>query len=277
VAIGIGVNPWYGTLDPERMGEAVVDEAIRNAVAVGADPDHVALLDNFSWGDPRRPATLGDLVAAVEGICRAALAHRAPFVSGKDSLNNEYVGRDGERHAVPPTLVITAVGVLPDAARAVTPDLKEPGNVLVLLGATQGVLGGSRLAGAPSTGVVPAHDPVAPARYRALFGAINNGLVRSCHDVGYGGVAVALAEMVIGGRLGARVQLPAGDRAAVAFGEACGRFVVEVAPSDLDTFTAAVGAHTVLGRVTDDGALYIDDTIALDRRRLTTAFFGVAR
>jgi phosphoribosylformylglycinamidine synthase len=114
-------------------------------------------------------------------------------------------------------------------------------------------------------------------RYRALFAAINAGVVRSCHDIGYGGVAVALAEMVIGGRLGARVQLPSGDRAAVLFGEACGRFVVEVAPADVEAFTAAIGAHTVLGRVTDDGALFVDDTIALDRRSLTTAFFGDAR
>ena len=67
-AIGIGVNPWYGIHDPEAMAYAVVDEAIRNVVAVGADPDMVALLDNFSWGDPRRPARLGELAAAVEGV-----------------------------------------------------------------------------------------------------------------------------------------------------------------------------------------------------------------
>ncbi|HSB87095.1 MAG TPA: phosphoribosylformylglycinamidine synthase subunit PurS, partial [Ilumatobacteraceae bacterium] len=104
VAIGIGVNPWFGQRDPERMAHAVVDEAIRNVVAVGADPDAVALLDNFSWGDPRRRATLGELVAAVRGCCDASVGHGAPFVSGKDSLNNEYLGADGARHAVPPTL-----------------------------------------------------------------------------------------------------------------------------------------------------------------------------
>ena len=72
LAVGIGVNPWYGLHDPEHMAIAVVDEAIRNVVAVGADPDRVALLDNFSWGDPRRPSTLGELVAAVAGCCTAA-------------------------------------------------------------------------------------------------------------------------------------------------------------------------------------------------------------
>ena len=117
IAVGIGVDPWFGLHDPEAMAHAVVDEAIRNVVAVGADPDRVALLDNFSWGDPRRPSTLGELVAAVRGCHDAALAYGAPFVSGKDSLNNEYTGADGQRHAVPPTLVITAVAHVPDVGR----------------------------------------------------------------------------------------------------------------------------------------------------------------
>jgi phosphoribosylformylglycinamidine synthase len=99
--------------DPERMGQSVVDEAVRNVVACGGDPDQIALLDNFSWGDPRREETLGDLVATVAGACEAAIAFGAPFVSGKDSLNNEYLGADGGRHAVPPTLVITRLHTYP--------------------------------------------------------------------------------------------------------------------------------------------------------------------
>ena len=134
LAVGIGVNPWHGLHDPEAMAHVAIDEAIRNVVAVGADPDRVALLDNFSWGDPRRATTLGELVAAVRGCHDAALAHGAPFVSGKDSLNNEYVGNDGQRHAVPPTLVITAVAHVPDVGRCVTAELTAPGNVVVLLG-----------------------------------------------------------------------------------------------------------------------------------------------
>ena len=118
---------------------------MRNVVAVGADPDRVALLDNFSWGDPRRPSTLGELVMAVEGCCGAARMYNAPFVSGKDSLNNEYVGSDGQRHAVPPTLVITAIAHVPDADHCVTPDLAEPGNVLLLIGETDTEFAGSHL------------------------------------------------------------------------------------------------------------------------------------
>lgn len=123
-SIGIGVNPWFGIHDAERMALACIDEAMRNVVAVGADPDKAVLLDNFSWGDPRRETTLGELAAAVDGCVAGAHAFAAPFVSGKDSLNNEYLGSDGERHSVPPTLVITAVAHVPKADLTVTADLK---------------------------------------------------------------------------------------------------------------------------------------------------------
>ena len=241
VALGIGVNPWYGLHDPEAMAYAVVDEAIRNVVAVGADPDRVALLDNFSWGDPRRPSTLGELVAAVDGCCAAARMYSAPFVSGKDSLNNEYIGDDGERHAVPPTLVITAVAHVPDVDHCVTPDLSEPGNVLLLIGATAAEFAGSHLdlvQGAPKlVGTAPAPDPDAPATYRQLHAAIRAGLVEACHDVSEGGLAVALAEMCIAGRLGAMIdELPHTDTATALFAESTGRLVVEVEPRRVAAF-----------------------------------------
>ena len=260
-AIGIGVNPWYGLHDPEAMAIAVVDEAIRNVVAVGADPSRVALLDNFSWGDPRRESTLGELVAAVDGCCEAAALYGAPFVSGKDSLNNEYVGDDGQRHAVPPTLVITAVAHVPDADRCVTPDLDAAGNVLFLVGPTRDEFAGSHLdmiTGAPARlGRAPSPDPDAPARYRRLHTAIRQGLVRSCHDISEGGLAVAVAEMCIGGRLGADItQLPDHDATVALFSESIGRFVVEVAPADTDRFVDAMEGDAVrIGTVTTGSAL----------------------
>ena len=170
IAVGIGVNPWYGLHDPEAMAAVAVDEAIRNVVAVGADPDRVALLDNFSWGDPRDPHTLGTLVAAVDGCCTAAETFGAPFVSGKDSLNNTYSDSDGARHSVPPTLVITAVAHVPDVDRCVTPELTGPGNVLLLLGETGEHFAGSHLdlltgvhrTPSADSGVTPQLDPASP-------------------------------------------------------------------------------------------------------------------
>jgi len=256
LAIGIGVNPRFGERDPERMAWAVVDEAIRNVVAVGADPDRVALMDNFSWGDPRRPSTLGELAAAVEGCCAASIAHGAPFVSGKDSLNNEYLATDGTRRSVPPTLVVTAVAHVPDVERVITPELTQAGHLVVLLGRTSPELGGSHLAlvhpdVALADAAVPAPDPAAPARYRGLHRAISQGLVRSCHDVSEGGLAVALAEVALAGDLGIEVTaLPHEDLAVALFAESTGRFVVEVAPEDLDALAAAVGEEPlVLGPV----------------------------
>ncbi|MEI8240936.1 MAG: phosphoribosylformylglycinamidine synthase subunit PurL, partial [Actinomycetota bacterium] len=259
IALGIGVNPWYGLVDPERMAHAVVDEAIRNVVAVGADPDRVSLLDNFSWGDPRRPTTLGELVMAVQGCCDAATAHAAPFVSGKDSLNNEYLGSDGQRHAVPPTLVITALAHIDDVSRVVTPDLAAPGDLLVLVGRTRVEFGGSHLTmvqGVPAadSGVAPSPDAGAPARYRRLHAVVGTGRVAACHDLSEGGLAVAVAEMAIGGRLGVTVHtLPHIDHTTGLFSESSGRLLCEVAPDHLDWFVEAMdGDAVVVGEVVDN-------------------------
>ena len=278
VAIGIGVNPWYGLHDPEAMAYAVVDEAIRNVVAVGADPERVALLDNFSWGDPRRASTLGELVAAVDGCCGAARMYGAPFVSGKDSLNNEYIGADGQRHAVPPTLVITAVAHVPDADHTITPDLAEPGNVLLIVGDTDVEFAGSHLdkvRGEPKhPGVAPAPVPDAPENYRHLHAAIRAGLVESCHDVSEGGVAVAIAEMCIAGRLGATIdRLPHDDGATALFAESSGRLVVEVQPRRVDAFVKVMdGRASVLGAVNDASVLHIAGVEPIPVQQLVDAF-----
>ncbi len=283
MAIGIGVNPWFGLIDAERMAHSVVDEAIRNVVAVGADPSQVALLDNFSWGDPRRHTTLGDLVAAVQGCCDAAEAYAAPFVSGKDSLNNEYLGSDGQRHAVPPTLVITAIAHVPNADATVTPDLKEAGNALVLVGSTAVEFGGSHFGHVhpelrPADWTVPAPDPAAPARYRRLHALIHGGRVRACHDLSEGGLAVALAEMAIAGRLGVAIDtLPHAHLTTALFAESNGRLLCEVAPQHLDEFLTTVGEPAmVLGTVTDDPWMSVPGcTVALDA--LVAAFTGGSR
>jgi hypothetical protein len=121
------------------MAVACVDEAMRNVVALGADPERVALLDNFCWGNPRLPDRLASLVRAAEGCYDAAVAYDVPFVSGKDSLNNEYVGPDGAMNSIPPTLLISAIGIVPDAGQAVTMDFKAPGNFVYVLGVTRRV------------------------------------------------------------------------------------------------------------------------------------------
>ena len=256
LAIGIGVNVCLGDLNAKLMAEAVIDEAIRNVVATGADPERICLLDNFSWGNPRRPTTLGKLVDAVEGCCEAASRHSAPFVSGKDSLNNEYLGSDGQRHAVPPTLVITAFGVVPDVHRRLTSDLKEAGNSLIVIGATNDELRGSRLdavLGLDAEGNLPTIDRAAPARYRSFHRAVTDGLFVSAHDCSDGGLAVALAEMAIAGRLGVHHDFSEvhADMTVAWFSESLSRIVVEVAPGNVaEVMYRFTGSAFMTGTVT---------------------------
>jgi phosphoribosylformylglycinamidine synthase len=211
----------------------------------------------------------------VRGCCDASITHAAPFVSGKDSLNNEFTGADGNRHAVPPTLVITAVAHVPDASKVVTPDLKAVGNRLLLVGSAVPVWGGSHvdLIFGASGDAVPAPDPDAPERYRRLHRLLAGDLVRSCHDVSEGGVAVAVAEMAIGGRLGAR----AGGRPIALFGEANGRFVLEVAPDDVAAVTTALEGEVLdIGEVLADPILDLGGTtVPLDDA--IAAFFHESR
>ena len=231
IVLSNGINPEYGKRDAYRMALSVVDEAIRNAVAVGADPARIALLDNFCWGNPKQPETLGSLVEAARGCHDAALIYGTPFISGKDSLNNEYLGSDGQRHAIPPTLLISAIGLIEDIGAAMTMDLKEPGNLLYRVGEFQPAADGG--AGVPGLSASTA------ATYRALHRAMQAGLVRACHDLSEGGLAVAAAEMCIGGRLGLELKLEGAEAAQALFGESNGCLLVEVRPAQAEAFEAA--------------------------------------
>ena len=243
VAVGCGLNPHYGDLDPYHMAANAIDEAVRNVVAVGADPKRIALLDNFSWGNTDRPETLGSLVRAAEACRDVAMAYMMPFISGKDSLKNEF--HHGDKHIViPPTLLISALGQVPDVRQCVTMDFKAPGNELYLIGETRQEMGGSHynLVNGLSGGAVPQVDTaVAPKVFAALHNAICQGLVRSCHDLSEGGLAVAAAEMAFAGGIGAELvnmdQLMEGDQEIVSlFSESPSRFLVEVQPEKADAF-----------------------------------------
>ncbi len=253
-AIGVGVNVVLGRYDTEAMAWATVDEAVRNAVAAGADPGQLSLLDNFSWGNPTDPTTLAQLVAACRGCHDAALAYGAPFVSGKDSLYNEFVGPDGRPDPVTPTLVITALGVVPDVDQgAPVTGVTAPDHDVWLVGPVAGALGGSHfddMLGADHGGPVPAPDPAAPARHRAVHAAISGGLVRSAHDLAEGGLAVAAAEWALGGRLGLR--LLDGDAVGddVLFGEGPARYLLEVAPADGARLAELIPGATRIGVTT---------------------------
>ncbi|MBI4926572.1 MAG: phosphoribosylformylglycinamidine synthase subunit PurL, partial [Anaerolineae bacterium] len=260
LALSTGINPEYGKLDAYRMAAAVIDEAVRNAVAVGANPRQVALLDNFCWGDPKRPETMGSLLEAARACYETALLFGAPFVSGKDSLNNEYLAADGLRHAIPPTLLISGLGMLEDYRQAVTMDLKRAGNRLYRVGYFDPRLGAShyRLWARPLSAYdaeVPPLRRETPAVYRALHAAMTCSLVRACHDLSEGGLGVAAAEMSLAGRLGVHLQIGAGELLCNLFGETTGCLLVEVEPENCPAFESGFDGLPLeaVGEVSADG------------------------
>ncbi len=234
-AVGCGVNPHYANLDPYAMAAAAIDESLRNVVAVGGDPAHTAILDNFCWGNVNDPHVLGALVRTAEACRDVAIAFGTPFISGKDSLNNTYAGQHGERRDIPHTLLISALARVDDVRQCVTMDLKEPGNNLYLVGVTKNELGGSHyhLVAGQQGGAVPSVDlELAPKLFAAVHTAIMGGLVRACHDLSEGGFAVAIAEMAFAGGIGVDITTLPGEGAdeVKLFSESTTRFLIEAKP-----------------------------------------------
>jgi len=289
IAIGCGINPRYSALDPHAMAVSATDEAIRNVVAVGADPNRTAILDNFCWGNPDLPDRLGSLVRAAKGCYDAAMAFGTPFISGKDSLNNEYTDRESNRRiSIPPTLLISAIGIVPDVHQVVTMDLKQAGNAVYILGLTRNELGGSHyaLVLGSNWGRPPTMAPWGPDLARRLHQAIREGLIRSCHDCSEGGLAVAAAEMCIASRLGleldvrnAPVDSDVSRTDLCLFSETNSRYIVEVSESDADRFESLLDGlpYGRLGRVLTRPVLSIvglegDEAITASVSQLTASW-----
>jgi phosphoribosylformylglycinamidine synthase len=256
LAVSHGIAPRYSDLDAAAMTEASVDEAMRNLVAAGGDPDAAVGLDNFCWPDPVESPSNPDgalkaaaLVRSNRALRETCLAYGIPLVSGKDSMKNDY-GAGAERISVPPTLLFTALSTLPDIKRSVTIDAKAAGDVVYVLGTTFDECGASEwyaLHGKLGANVPRLRDAAATLElYRAFHRAAKSGLVRSAHDCSDGGLGVALAETAMAGRLGLRADLakvPAqgvSDARRLLWSESLGRLVVTVRAADTAAFEKAM-------------------------------------
>ena len=282
LVISCGMNPCLGDYDPYWMAASAIDEAVRNCVAVGADPKKIAILDNFCWGNTERPETLGSLVRASLACHDLAIAYGTPFVSGKDSLNNEfsYFDDNGEKTtvAIPSSLLITALGQIADIEQAVTMDLKEAGNLLYLVGETKDELGGSHysLVNNLCGGDVPQVDAdAAMLVFQSMHAAICSEFIRNCHDLSEGGLAVSAAEMAFAGGLGAQIDLSQlaeqtgiNKSDILLFSESNSRFLVEVPAEFHAEFEAAMQMvpSVNIGHVTEEGTLNITngDEVVID-------------
>jgi len=204
IAISNGINVRFGMIDPFWMAASCIDEAIRQIISVGGSLDQIALLDNFCWGNPDKSDRLGSLVRCAQGCYKSARAFGTPFISGKDSLYNEYAHK-GKSLAIPGTILISAIGIIEDIGKVVTMDLKKPGNSIYAVGETFDELGGSiYLANEQQLGqnVPQVRFTAALKTYRALEKAVGAQLISSMHDVSEGGLITALAEMAFAGGLG---------------------------------------------------------------------------
>jgi len=260
LVISCGMNPNYGKIDAYWMAASAIDEAIRNNIAVGGR--RIALLDNFTWGNPEKPERLGSLVRACQACYDVATAFRTPFISGKDSLYNE-----SPLGPVTPTLLITAVGIVPDVSLTVSMDLKAAGNLLYIVGDTYPELGGSeyyKLKGYLGKSVPQLRATKARKTYYNLTKAMSRGIVKSCHDLSEGGLAVAAAEMAFAGGYGLELDLravPGKDLARndfVLFSESNSRFLIEIAKKDKADFEGLMGKYSAqIGKVTKEQKLLI--------------------
>jgi len=249
IVLSCGMNPRLGDYDPYLMAASAIDEAVRNAIAVGADPKRLAILDNFCWGNTERPETLGTLVRAAIACHDLAVQWKTPFISGKDSLNNEFTWFTGQGQkqtiAIPCSLLISALGQIADCRNAVTMDLKRVGNAIYLIGVTRDELAGSfaAMVQGKTGGKVPTVDAALAMRsYEAIHQAITKRQIVSCHDLSEGGLAVSLSEMAFAGELGVSIDITVMrqasfiDREVALFSESNSRLLCEVPISQTKQF-----------------------------------------
>jgi phosphoribosylformylglycinamidine synthase len=251
VALSQGAYPVYSDIDTYHMAACSIDTAVRNVISVGGTLERIALLDNFCWCDSNNPERLGQLKEAARACYEYAVAYGTPFISGKDSMFNDFRGYDQDFNevfiSVPPTLLISSTGVVEDIRKCVSLDFKVPGDLLYIIGETKDETGGSeylaymgeKISGSPYLGNnVPGVDAESfSKRYRAYERAVRSGHVASAMSIERGGLAVALAKSAMGGLLGCEVELSrlpssGGERTdALLFSETQGRILVSVDPA----------------------------------------------
>ncbi len=273
IVISQGINSTYSDIDTYWMAACTIDSAIRNAVAAGADPDNLALIDNFCWCSSNEPERLGQLKRAAEACYNYSTAFGTPFISGKDSMFNDFKGYDEKGNpvkiSIPPTLTVSSIGVIDDVSKAVSIDVKFPGDLIYILGETNEELGGSEYYSMHGYvgNSVPKVDALKNKKmYRAFHNCVEKGLVSSAISVTRGGLAVSLAKMSMAGMLGVDISLAKlpgrfSRNDLALFSESQGRIITTINPKNRIKFEKTMkGNHFVqIGRVVDGGGITIKD------------------
>lgn len=277
IVVSHGIKPTFSDIDCYWMTASVIDEAVRNAVAVGADPEFMSGLDNFCWPDPvydeeKNPDgkhKLAQLVRSNMALYDFCRYYSIPLISGKDSMKNDY-GSGKNKISVPPTLLFTLISKMDDVEKMVTMDFKNEGDRIFLTGETGNELGGSEyyiFHGMNREGFVPKVDAGKFFKsYKLLKKAIDAGIIKSAHDLSDGGLAVSVSESAFSGMLGAKIDLRKVTRSSdltrndlLLFSESNGRILVSVSPENVEKFCEMMkgSEYAEIGEVTSSGFLKI--------------------
>ncbi len=271
VAFSQGLYPSYSEIDCYQMAGASIDTAIRNLVAAGVDIDKIALLDNFCWCSSNDPQRLYQLKQAAQSCYDFAKIYETPYISGKDSMFNDFKGYDVKGNpikiSVPPTLLISSIGLIEDVLKTISIDVKFSGDLIYILGETKDELGGSEYFSMNKS--VGNHVPKVEVQknkklYQSFFKASQENLISSAISLTRGGLGVALAKTALAGKLGIEVsfinlpgQIYRNDFAL--FSESQGRILVTINPKNKKLFEKIMKRSQIkqIGQVTNNQQLII--------------------
>ncbi len=279
VAMSQGINPKYSDIDTYHMSACAIDTAIRNVVSVGVDFERIALMDNFCWCSSDDPERLGQLKESARACYDYATAYMTPYISGKDSMFNDFRGYNDTgcqvKISVPPTLLVSSLGITHDYRKSVSIDPKFEGDLVYVIGDTKEELGGSEYfdsLGFVGNGVPQVDAQYAIKIYKAYLKAVKAGLISSCESVSIGGLGVSLMRKAIAGGLGMNIDFgnlaTRGDY--ILFSESQSRFVVTVDPKKKKNFEAAMSdvPHYLIGEVRGDDKFEISGLVNTDVKTL---------
>ncbi|MGH1377347.1 MAG: phosphoribosylformylglycinamidine synthase subunit PurL [Alphaproteobacteria bacterium] len=284
VVLSQGVFPRYSDIDTASMAAAGMDMAVRNAVAAGVDFSQLALLDNFCWCSSDEPERLGQLKRAVETIYDIAVKYQTPFISGKDSMFNDFKGYNENGEAIkvsaPPTLLVSSIGVMPDSKHSISLAPKAAGDSVYILGETKDELGASEYY--DELGYLGSNVPETDSHqnlrlYKLYARASRDRLISSALAVGYGGLGTTLAKKAIAGQFGLDIDLSGFElrRDKMLFSESTGRIVVTVSPKNKKAFEKNFKGFEhchYIGSVSYSENLFIRDTLTLNINKLDDAY-----
>ncbi|MFT7184111.1 MAG: phosphoribosylformylglycinamidine (FGAM) synthase-like enzyme, partial [Oceanicoccus sp.] len=277
--ISQGINPRYSDIDTYAMAAASLDDAIAAAVAVGGDLNTMAIMDNFCWCSSDEAQRLGELKAAGEACYDIAVAYETPYISGKDSMFNDFKGFDENNNpvkiSIPPTVLGSAISVIPDASKANSMDFKNEGDLVYELGETKSELGASEYYahhGYIGNKVALVDTASARERYENIFKGSQADLFHSVIHIDKGGLAVAFAKSAIAGQKGAVISLRDDLRNdELLFSETKSRFLVSIHPRRKEEFETLFPNARELGEVKGD-RIQIGTLVDLSVKEATTAY-----